>query len=65
MFCVATLSVVALTVSENCWLTLCAEPSVTFTVKFEVPTAVGVPLNAPAVDNVMPAGSVPLDTVKL
>ena len=62
--CVATPSVVALIVSENCWLTLCAEASVTFTVKFEVPIAVGVPLSAPAEESDIPAGRDPADTVK-
>ncbi len=65
MFCVATLSVVALMVSEKPWLTFCADASVTFTVKFDVPTAVGVPLSTPAVESEIPVGSVPLETVKL
>ena len=61
-FCVPTLRVVAFTVSENCWLTLCAEASVTFTVKLDVPMAVGVPLRTPAEESAMPAGRVPAET---
>jgi hypothetical protein len=40
-----------------------AAESVTFTVKVEVPAAVGVPAIAPVEDNVRPAGNVPLVSV--
>src|SRR5580658_1449883 len=41
------------------------DESVTVTVNVELPAVVGVPLNAPVVPNVIPAGSVPLLTAKL
>ncbi len=37
--------------------------SVTFTVKVELPTLVGVPERTPLLDNVIPAGKVPLASV--
>ena len=47
------------------WETAGSSESVTFTVKFEVPTADGVPLMAPvAAFNVKPAGSAPVEMLQ-
>jgi hypothetical protein len=48
-----------LIVIDNNFVPVCEALSVTFTVKFDVPTAVGVPVIDPAVDNVSPAGNDP------
>jgi len=40
-------------------------PLLAVTVKVEVPALVGVPESTPALVRVSPAGSVPLDTVKV
>ena len=50
----------ALIVTENACVAV--PPPVTWTVKLEVPAAVGVPLSRPAEERLRPAGSVPADT---
>ena len=65
MFWVATVRVVAFTARANWRLTLWADASVTVTVKFEVPRAVGVPVKAPLVESVRPVGRAPADTAKV
>lgn len=52
-----------LTVMLSAFVALCGPPmlvSVTLTVKFDVPTVVGVPLITPALLNVSPAGREPV-----
>jgi hypothetical protein len=51
-----------LTVSDNAAVAEADALSVTFTVKFADPVALGVPDSRPLADRVRPAGSVPLDT---
>lgn len=48
-----------LTVMESAFVEVCAVLSVTFTVKFHVPAAVGVPVMDPTIDMVSPGGSDP------
>jgi hypothetical protein len=52
-----------LTVSDNAAVAVRAAVSVTFTVKFDVPAADGVPLMLPPGERLKPAGKVPADTV--
>ena len=49
----------ASTVRTNDFVVICDALSRTWTVKFAVPAVVGVPVIAPAADNVRPAGGVP------
>jgi hypothetical protein len=61
-------AVAGLIVKENTFVAVAEAPSVTWTVKVGVGTAVaavGVPLRTPAVDRARPAGSVPADTAQV
>jgi hypothetical protein len=57
------LTAAGLTVSDNGAVAVCAALSVTFTVKFDVPAVVGVPLMVPLAERAKPAGKVPTETV--
>lgn len=52
-------------VIENPWVSLAAVLSVTLTVKFAFPAAVGVPLITPDEAKVKPAGKLPPEIVQL
>jgi hypothetical protein len=52
-----------LIVTENTFVAV--PPPVAWTVKLEVPAAVGVPPRTPAADRLRPAGSVPADNDQL
>ena len=53
-------SVGGLTKREKAFVAVCDKLSATCTVKFEVPTVVGVPLITPPEESVRPAGSAPV-----